>query len=48
MNMYDPTEPPIQFAEDDEICEHDRLINDCLECEQDKLINYYEGERKEL
>ena len=32
---FDPPEPPVEFVNDDEICEHDAYHPDCKECAEE-------------
>ena len=47
MSIYDPPEPPIQFVNDDEICEHEQSVVTCLECKEDELNSKNDLERKD-
>ena len=51
MSLFDPPEPPIQFVEDDEICEHNNLkiLNYqlyCEKCKEDHNLEKLENDRK--
>ena len=47
MIEYNLPEPPIQFADENEICDHNNYEEECLECKEDRDLNKYDNDRKE-
>ena len=47
--MKDPSERPIptMFIDEEDICEHKNLKQECKECEEDRTVDYLIDIRKE-
>ena len=46
MTNFDPPEAPIQFVNDNEICEHGNYEENCKECKEDHNLEKFENDRK--
>ena len=45
---FDPPEPPIQFANEEEICIHNNYGEECLECAEEATDTEADIKRKEF
>ena len=48
LSCFDPPEPPIQFADEDDLCEHGTpIIGECPHCEEEEGLTKSDNNRKE-